>query len=84
MGKWKSEALIVDAVRSPIGRRNGTLSGIRGDELAGQVLNGLVERDGRLLYGAAGGALELLEVHPAGKRTMSAADWLRGNAARLG
>ena len=33
MGKWKSEALIVDAARSPIGRRNGTLSGIRGDEL---------------------------------------------------
>src|SRR5918994_1647283 len=46
MGKWKSEALIVDAVRSPIGRRNGTLSGIRGDELAGQVLNGLVDRVG--------------------------------------
>ena len=46
MGKWKSEALIVDAARSPIGRRNGTLSGIRGDELAGQVLNGLVERVG--------------------------------------
>jgi acetyl-CoA acyltransferase len=42
----KSEALIVDAVRSPIGRRNGTLSAIRGDELAGQVLNGLVERVG--------------------------------------
>src|ERR687897_740307 len=46
MGKGKSEALIVEAVRSPIGRRNGTLSGIRGDELAGQVLNGLVERVG--------------------------------------
>ena len=46
MVKWKSEALIVDAARSPIGRRNGTLSGIRGDELAGQVLNGLVERVG--------------------------------------
>ena len=41
MGKWKSEALIVEAVRSPIGRRNGTLSAIRGDELAAQVLNGL-------------------------------------------
>jgi acetyl-CoA acetyltransferase family protein len=40
----KSEALIVDAARSPIGRRNGTLARIRGDELAGQVLNGLVER----------------------------------------
>ena len=39
-----SEALIVDAVRSPIGRRNGSLAGTRGDELAGQVLNGLVAR----------------------------------------
>jgi acetyl-CoA acyltransferase len=46
MGKWKSDALIADAVRSPIGRRNGTLSTTRGDELAGQVLNGLVERVG--------------------------------------
>ncbi len=40
----RSDALIVDAVRSPIGKRNGTLSGIRGDELAAQVLNGLVAR----------------------------------------
>jgi hypothetical protein len=39
--------------------------------------------DGRLLYGAVDGTLELLEVHPAGKRTMDAAAWLRGNAARL-
>jgi acetyl-CoA acyltransferase len=46
MPRGKSEALIVDAVRSPIGKRNGTLSAIRGDELAGQVLNGLVERAG--------------------------------------
>src|SRR5881392_2355400 len=42
---WHSEALIVDAVRSPIGKRNGTLSSIRGDELAGQVLNALVKRN---------------------------------------
>jgi acetyl-CoA acyltransferase len=41
---WHSDALIVDAVRSPIGKRNGTLSKIRGDELAGQVLNALVRR----------------------------------------
>src|ERR671915_634278 len=40
----RSEAYIVDAVRSPIGRRNGALSGLRGDELAGQVLNALVGR----------------------------------------
>ena len=46
MAGWKSEALIIDAVRSPIGRKNGTLSAIRGDELAGQVLNALVERVG--------------------------------------
>jgi acetyl-CoA acyltransferase len=39
-----NDALIVDAVRSPIGRRNGALSKLRGDELAGQVLNALVAR----------------------------------------
>ncbi len=37
-------AYLVDAVRSPIGRRNGMLAGVRGDELAAQVLNGLVRR----------------------------------------
>jgi len=42
---WHSDALIIDAVRSPIGKRNGTLSSIRGDELAGQVLNALVRRN---------------------------------------
>jgi acetyl-CoA acyltransferase len=41
-----SEAFVVDAVRSPIGRRNGSLSEIRADELAAQVLNGLVDRVG--------------------------------------
>ncbi len=44
MAGWKSDALIVDAVRSPIGKRNGSLASIRGDELCAQVLNGLVER----------------------------------------
>jgi acetyl-CoA acyltransferase len=38
------DAFIVDAVRSPIGRRGGSLSEIRSDELAAQVLNGLVDR----------------------------------------
>ena len=42
----RADALIVDAVRSPIGRRNGTLASLRADELAGQVLNGLAERNG--------------------------------------
>jgi len=44
MPERATEAYVVDAVRSPIGRRNGALSSIRGDELAAQVLNGLVER----------------------------------------
>jgi acetyl-CoA acyltransferase len=44
MHAWHSDALIVDAVRSPIGRRNGTLASSRGDELAAQVLNQLVRR----------------------------------------
>jgi acetyl-CoA acyltransferase len=39
-----SDALIIDAVRSPIGKKNGSLASIRGDELAAQVLNGLVAR----------------------------------------
>jgi acetyl-CoA acyltransferase len=38
------DALIIDAVRSPIGKKNGSLASIRGDELAAQVLNGLVGR----------------------------------------
>jgi acetyl-CoA acetyltransferase family protein len=38
------DALIIDAVRSPIGRRNGTLASVRADELAAQVLQRLVER----------------------------------------
>jgi acetyl-CoA acyltransferase len=39
------DALVVDAVRSPIGKKNGTLASMRGDELAAQVLNALVERN---------------------------------------
>ncbi|MDX6485490.1 MAG: Thiolase, N-terminal domain, partial [Gaiellaceae bacterium] len=38
------DALIIDAVRSPIGKKNGTLASIRGDELGAQVLNGLIAR----------------------------------------
>jgi acetyl-CoA acetyltransferase family protein len=38
------ESYLVDAVRSPIGRRNGSLSGLRGDDLAAQVLDALVGR----------------------------------------
>jgi acetyl-CoA acyltransferase len=42
---WVSDALIVDAVRSPIGRKNGTLSKLRGDDLGAQVLSALAARN---------------------------------------
>jgi acetyl-CoA C-acetyltransferase len=41
-----SEAYIVSAVRTAGGRRNGRLSGWHPADLAGQVLNALVERSG--------------------------------------
>ena len=44
----------------------------------------LAARDGRLLYGSRDGALELLEVQPAGGRPMDAGSWLRGHGAALG
>jgi acetyl-CoA acyltransferase len=44
MAARRSEALIVDAVRSPIGRKNGTLAHIRGDDLSAQVATGLLAR----------------------------------------
>jgi methionyl-tRNA formyltransferase len=43
----------------------------------------LAATDGHLLYGAASGALELCEVHPAGKRPMAAQAWIRGYGDRL-
>src|SRR3954453_14342685 len=43
----------------------------------------LVVENGRLLWGCAGGALELLVVQPAGGRAMAAADFLRGHGAHL-
>ncbi|BBX01051.1 acetyl-CoA acetyltransferase [Mycolicibacterium moriokaense] len=41
-----AEAVIVEAVRSPVGKRNGGLSGVHPADLSAQVLNGLVERAG--------------------------------------
>lgn len=40
------EAVIVEAVRTPIGKRNGSLSHIRADELAAEPLREIVRRTG--------------------------------------
>jgi acetyl-CoA acetyltransferase family protein len=44
VSRREADAFILDAVRSPIGKKNGTLSHIRGDELSAQVVNGLIGR----------------------------------------
>jgi methionyl-tRNA formyltransferase len=43
----------------------------------------LRDEGGRLLFGCAGGALELLEVKPPGGRAMDAGAWLRGHPGSL-
>ena len=40
------EAVIVDAVRTPIGRYGGVLSTVRPDDLAARVIEAVVERTG--------------------------------------
>jgi acetyl-CoA acetyltransferase family protein len=42
----KRDVVIIDAVRSPIGRHNGALSGVRPDDLLAEVLKGLLARTG--------------------------------------
>jgi 3-oxoadipyl-CoA thiolase len=41
-----NEALIIDAVRTPIGRYGGALSGVRPDDLAAHVIRAAAERNG--------------------------------------
>lgn len=40
------EVVIIEAIRTPIGRRNGGLSGIRPDDLAAEVLKEVIKRSG--------------------------------------
>ncbi|MGE7604464.1 thiolase family protein [Peribacillus sp. NPDC097675] len=40
------EVVIVEGIRTPVGRRNGVLKDFRPDELAGEVLRNLVEKAG--------------------------------------
>jgi methionyl-tRNA formyltransferase len=70
---------VVRALVPHIGAKAGELGVWRAarageDAPAGHV----VVRDGRVLWGCAGGALELIEVQPPGKRRMPAADYARG------
>jgi methionyl-tRNA formyltransferase len=76
----------VRALRPHIGARltlpGGDFLGVvaaRVADMADRSEPGRVRADaGRLLLGAAGGALELTEIRPPGGRPMATADWLRG------
>lgn len=66
---------------SAIQRRDGTLGIVHArpspdvtDLSPGEV----GQKDGRVFIGCSRGALEVITVHPAGKRPMSALDWWRG------
>lgn len=45
-GSTVRDAVIVEAIRSPVGKRDGVLSGIHPADLSARVLNALVERAG--------------------------------------
>ena len=70
-------------VERPGGERLGVRRVSVGDPHEAPPPGELVARDGRLLFGAAGGALELLTVQPAGGRPMDAGAFLRGHASQL-
>ena len=40
------EVVIVEGIRTPVGRRNGVLKDVRPDDLAGEVLKKLIEKAG--------------------------------------
>jgi methionyl-tRNA formyltransferase len=69
-------------VELPDGERLGVRSAAAA--VGTSVPAGQLAADGeRLYYGCADGALELVEVQPAGGRTMEAAAYVRGHAAKL-
>jgi len=51
------DAFLCDAIRTPIGRLNGSLAGIRADNLAALPIKALVERNPRVDWGAVDDAI---------------------------
>ena len=74
------DAVIVEAVRTPVGRRNGMLSGIHPADLSAQVLVGLAARSGvdpalidDVIWGCAGQVGE--QTGDIGRTAALAAGW---------
>ncbi len=74
------EAYIVDAVRTPVGRRGGGLSEVHPADLGAHVLHAIVERDGHRPARRRGRVLRLRGRHrPPGRATSPApAGWRPG------
>jgi methionyl-tRNA formyltransferase len=75
----EANARVVRALDPHIGAKAGDL-GVWSARPVGDVAPAgeIAVADGRVLWGCAGGALELIEVQPPGKRRMPAADYARG------
>jgi methionyl-tRNA formyltransferase len=72
-------------IELPDGERLGVRRAAAAASANGVAPGEVATHDGHLLFGcAAGTALELLEVQPAGGRPMDAAAYLRGRGAKLG
>jgi methionyl-tRNA formyltransferase len=77
-----ASARVGDAAPAPVA--DAGYSAAASEPLGADLAPGqLAERRGRLLFGTAAGALELLEVQPPGGRPMDADAYLRGRAAAL-
>lgn len=68
---------------SCIGAREFKLFGARPVAMTGEP-GRVTLADGRLVVGAGNEAVEIAEVQPAGRKRVSAADWLRGHGASEG
>jgi acetyl-CoA acyltransferase len=80
MEQTMRDAVIVEAVRTPVGRRNGVLSGIHPADLSAQLLAGLAERAGvdpaeieDVIWGCAGQVGE--QTGDIGRTAALAAGW---------
>ena len=66
-----NESVIIDAVRSPIGLKNGKLVGIRPDDLTAQVVKGLLSRNENLIQIAKNLYTLLRQVKNKGYKTIA-------------
>src|SRR6201997_1559973 len=74
------DAVIVDAVRTPVGKRNGSLAGVHAADLSAHVLTALAERNGfdpeevdDVIWGCVQQAG--MQAHNVGRMAVLAAGW---------